>query len=194
MSREKRTPSRFPLLTYQHPSRQQLNQATWLLVLSAVLWFISNYAPQPAIYAGIGISGILLGLLSGIIALLKRGAYIRCKEQAFTLRGPWMYTVNFSYSRIASVRPVQFNTLFPPEEQKNRYRRDFAKLWTKTAIVIDLKSSPVALKWLRFWYGPYLLLPKEKSLVLVTNEWMALSRQLENGRLAWIERRKARAR
>lgn len=192
MSATNKPVTRFPLLIYQAPSRKRLTQSVWLLILGVVLWGYVSFTPNPklSLYGTLGLVCAGIGLFNALYALMALGAHIHCRPKYFSIRGP-LYTVNFSYSRVDTIRPVQFNSLFPPEAQKAHARRDFARLWAKTAIVVDLKSYPISAQWLRFWFGPYLLLPKANGLVLVTEDWMALSRQLETGRAAWIERRTA---
>jgi hypothetical protein len=61
--------------------------------------------------------------------------------------------------------------------------------WGRTVLVIRLSKFPVSRRWLRLWFSPYLLTPDTPGFVFVVEDWMALSRQLEDFRTAWIDRR-----
>ena len=87
------------------------------------------------------------------------------------------------------MRPLEFAAIFSPVEEKGARRRLYQHLWAKTAVVVDLKGYPVAKWWLKLWFSPYLLHPKEQGLVLLVDEWMALVRQIEIRRGALQERK-----
>jgi hypothetical protein len=131
-------------------------------------------------------SGVLLALYT----VLARAAAVVCRPNHFTLRSP-VYPVAFSYRRVEGIRPVEFNSVFPPQEEKGVRLRLYEGLWGHTAVIVDLKSYPLPLWWLRLWFSEYLFHPKERALVLVVEDWMALVRQMEMHRNALIEEQRS---
>jgi hypothetical protein len=96
-----------------------------------------------------------------------------------------LYPVAFSYQRIEMIRPVEFRSIFPPENEKNARRRLYKDMWGKTVVVITVKGYPIPLWWMQLWFHPYLLHPKESAIVLPVDDWMSLSRRLDTLRTTW---------
>jgi hypothetical protein len=181
---------RFPLLVYQVLARRWQGPAFLLNPGGIALWWAATRGTfLDARYAWAALGITLIGLLLTLYNFLARAAGVRCYNDHLTIRTP-LYPIAFAYRRVESVRPVEFAQLFPPEREKELRREFYHDLWGKTAVVIDLKSYPVAIGWLKLWCSPYLLMPKGKGLVLLVDEWMALSRQIEIRRNEWINNRR----
>lgn len=187
-----KTKTRFRLWPYVLLSKRWLMPAFWLIPGGLALWwaapnlFLTDQRLAPLI---LGISGI--GVLLVIYALLARQAQVSCQPNRFVVHTPF-YPVAFSYSRVELIRPVLFNTIFPPEKEKRARLQMYFKLWGQTVVVVSLKSYPLPLWWMKFWFHPYLLHPQERALVLPVDDWMGLSRQLEVQRTHWREQRAKR--
>ncbi len=177
-----KTLKRFPLLIYQTLAQHRQTLAFWLIPGGIALWWIAGQGKLPGMPSGwVPLMISLVGLLLFLHCLLARHAAVHCHARRFTVQTPF-YPVTFSYRRIENVRPVAFNEIFPPEQEKDARVRFYQSLWGRTAVVVTLKKYPLPLWWLQIWANSYLLAPKGAGLILLVDEWMALTRQLELGR------------
>lgn len=185
---------RFDLLPYQAVAKRWFGPAFWLIPCGILLWWTVPQAPQleqryP--FLGFVISGI--GVLIIIYTLLARHAHISCHKNNFVIHTPF-YPIAFSYQRVEMVRPMEFKSIFPPENEKNARWRLYKNIWGKTVVVVNVKGYPLPRWWLRLWLLPYLMHPREIALVLPVEDWMGLSRNLESLRTDWLEGQRQRRR
>ncbi|HNT74839.1 MAG TPA: hypothetical protein PKH77_07455 [Anaerolineae bacterium] len=171
--------TRFRLWPYVLLSKRWFMPAFWLIPGGVALWWAAPNLPrhEPSLaFLPLGISGI--GVLLVIYTIIARQANITCKSNRFVVHTPF-YPVAFSYHRIEMIRPMLFNNIFPPQQEKRARLQMYYKLWGQTVIVISLNDYPLPRWWMKFWFHPYLLHPQERALVLPVDDWMGLSRQLE---------------
>ena len=185
---------RFGLLPYQALGKRWFWPALWLIPAGILLWWIIPQAPhldQRYPFVGFIISGI--GMLIVLYTILARRAHVSCHKNNFVIHTP-LYPIAFSYQRVQMVRPTEFKSIFPPENEKNTRWRLYQDIWGKTVVVINVKGYPLPKWWLRLWLHPYLMHPREVALVLPAADWMGLSRSLESMRTNWLESRRERRR
>jgi hypothetical protein len=123
--------------------------------------------------------------------LARRLAWVQCRPNHLRIQTP-LYPLVVSYRRIRAVRPQTFSEVFAPALEKKARRRWLRPYWGHTALVIDVLKFPVAEAWLRLWFSPYLLAPDTTGFVFLVEDWMALSRQLDDFRTEWEMERAAR--
>ncbi len=185
---------RFVLLPYLALSKRWVGPALWLIPAGILLWWsVPQTAQLEQRYPFLGfiISGV--GLVIVIYTFLARRAHVSCHKSNFVIHTPF-YPIAFSYQRVEMVRPTEFKSIFPPENEKNSRRRLYKNIWGKTVIVINVKGYPFPKWWLRLWFHPYLMHPRETALVLPVEDWMGLSRSLEALRSNWLEGQRQRRR
>lgn len=185
---------RFGLLPYQALGKRWFGPALWLIPAGILLWWIIPQAPrldQRYPFVGFIISG--MGVLIVLYTILARRAHVSCHKNNFVVHTP-LYPIAFSYQRVQMVRPTEFKSIFPPENEKNARWRLYQDIWGKTVVVINVKGYPLPKWWLRLWLHPYLMHPREVALVLPTADWMGLSRSLESMRTNWLESQRERRR
>ena len=66
--------------------------------------------------------------------------------------------------------------------------------WGKAAIMVELSKYPLDERWLRLWFNRFLFAPTGAGFVLLVEDWMGLSRQLDDFRSDWAMRRAERRR
>lgn len=188
MSRKSK--NQFRLLPYLVMSSHWFGPACGLIPGGLILWWAAPDLPLPdprlrTLTLGITIIG---GLLA-IYTLLAHRARITLHKQHLVIHTPF-YPIGFSYARVLMTRPVMFNTIFPPENEKRARWRMYQSIWGRTVVAVDLKAFPMPRWWLEFWMHPYLLHPQEKTLILPVEDWMSLSRQIEERRVRLHENRR----
>ncbi len=182
---------RFYLLPYRILAKRW-RTASFLFIPAGVgLWWLLSDIPEFASRAPAAFVISAIGLILTLYTLRASRAHVQCYTRHFVVRTP-LLPLTVSYARVERVRPVEFKTIYDPQEEKEALRRLYFNLWGKTVIVVNLTAYPLPLWWLRLWVHPYMLHPKEKALIFPVDDWMALSRQLDTRWMEWRERRRRR--
>lgn len=185
---------RFSLLPYQALAKHWFGPAFLLIPGGILLWWATPQIPQlEQRYPFLGLVVSVAGIIIVMYTFLARRAHVSGHKNNFVVHTP-LYPVAFSYQRVEMVRPVEFKSIFPPENEKNARWRLYKNIWGKTVVVINVKGYPFPKWWLRLWFHPYLMHPREMALVLPVEDWMGLSRSLESLRTNWLERQRQRQR
>jgi len=176
---KKTATSKFRLLPYQAFAKHWLRPAMLFVIVGVAFWWFISRPEGEHILVGPVLTGV--GALITLYTLLAKRAHVSCRASNFVIQTP-LYPVAFSYRRVEIIRPVKFSSIFSPVDEKNARRRFYQDIWGKTAVVVVLQSYPLPLWWLKLWFHPYLLHPKETALVFLVDDWMALSRGFETRR------------
>jgi hypothetical protein len=180
--------TKFRLLPYQALAKHWLPPALWMIPAGLLLWWIIPRVPQvPARLSPVSLIVSVVGLLITVYALLAKQAHVSFHSNRFVIHTP-VYPMAFSYRRVDLVRPTEFRGIFPPDEEKRSRWRLYKNIWGKTTVVVSLKGYPMPVGWLRLWFHPFLIHPKETAVILTVEDWMSLSRTLEDLRTEWRER------
>jgi len=150
---------------------------------SIALWWYANRIP--IVHDQLGFLTLVPAAVSLAILvyalLARRTAWVQCRPKHLRIQTP-LYPLVISYSRIKAVRPNVFHKIFSPSQEKAARREWLDPYWGKTALVVELSEYPFSKAWLRLWFSPYLLSPDVPGFVFVVEDWMALSRQLDEFR------------
>ncbi len=119
--------------------------------------------------------------------LLPRTA-VQPRAQYFVLQGP-LRRVKISYGRIHTITPVKLAQHLHPNSLSNGEREVLEPYLHVTAVFVALSSMPKPLQKPRLWFPRWLFSPVQPGLLLVVNDWLALSRELEECRAAWRDQR-----
>lgn len=195
MAKRRRGGKRIRLLIYGRMWQRWATSCILIVPASVVLWW---FVPRiPIIYEPFRALALVPALVSLVILayayLARRLAWVQCRPNHLCIQTPF-YPLVISYGRIKTVRPNTFNQVFSPRKEKEARRRWLRPYWGKTTVVVELSKYPVSRTWLRLWFSPYLLTPDGAGFVFVVEDWMALSRQLDEFRTAWEMRRAERRR
>ncbi len=191
--KRRRSGKRFRLLIYGRMWRRWAWPCMLIIPASIGLWW---FVPRITIlYAPFRPLAIVPALVSLTILaytyLARRSAWVQCRPNHIRIQTP-LYPLVVSYGRIKVVRPQTFAHVFDPVQEKQARRRWLRPYWGQTALVVDLTKYPISPTWLRLWLSPYLLTPGAPGFVFLVEDWLALSRQLDEFRSAWDIHRAAR--
>jgi len=174
--------------------RRQLEQYRWPALLAALAFGMLWWFSPPAIVSNdpnfsLFMQAVLLIAALAGVALLAyatwgpKQAYVQCQPTHLRVSTP-LLRFNISYSRIRTCRPLKF----APAQLTSAQRHLVEPFLGRTAVVIDLNSYPLNEKWLRLWLNRFMFPSDSRGLVFVTDDWMALSRDIDTHRAQWKTR------
>jgi len=195
MGKKKQRSDRFRLLVYGRMWQRWALPCLLIIPTSLAAWW---FAPQISI---IDQRLRILTMFPALVALFilvytvwaRRLAWVECRTGHLRIQTP-ILPVAIAYSRVRVVRPKPFAQIYESALANPTRRRWLEPYLNTTALSVELTQYPVTEKWLRLWISPYLLDPTSPEIVLVVNDWMALSRQIDDFRGRWMERRSRQAR
>ncbi len=179
---------RFRLLIYDRALSPHRRPAFLLATLLLGLWYLASNRsvawPQPPADGWL-LAGGLVSLAYWLFALLgPRLAYVQPRQDHLRLQTP-IYRLKVSYRRIHNTRPLDIVKVFPPGSLHGRERRLLEPFYGDTALGVDLRGWPLSPGLLRLFFSRFLLAPDQPGLLLVVDDWMALSNQLASRMDHW---------
>lgn len=178
------------LLLYEFTSNRMRNKLLllWVVLLAFILfdtfvvpvtgdlWFIL-WAVMPLLFA-----------LWIYYAFLIRRAALIVTPKYMILQGP-LTAVKISYGRVSTVTASHMSQHFDLKSLKGRQKFLVKPLYSYSCGFIELTSFPKKLGKRRLWFSPFLFSPRRKGLLLVVDDWMKLSRDVDDARQRWREAR-----
>lgn len=122
-------------------------------------------------------------------AFFVRRASLIVKPQYMILQGPFT-AVKISYGRVSTITSSHMSQHYDLKSLKGRQKFSVKPLYQYSCGFIELNSFPKKLaKQRRLWFSPFLFSPRRPGLLLVVEDWMKLSRDVEDARQRWREAR-----
>lgn len=128
-----------------------------------------------------------LGLGAGIVVfalllLAMRGmAYVQVFPSHVRLVTPFL-RLNISHKRLLRTTTTEVRTLFPPQKMRGWKRDVIAPLGGRTAVVLELNSWPASPELMRIFLSPFFFKDRTPHFVILVNDWMRFSTELESMR------------
>jgi hypothetical protein len=178
---------KYPLVVYRHmlnrwwPAMITMGLGMFALAYSEYIDPLAQFLSwRWQILAGVGILAILVGLF---LLVIKQIAYVQPLPGHLKLVTPFM-RINISYKRFKKTTTTEMRYLFPHKSLSGWMQDIFAPLATKTAMVIDLNGYPISPFMLRLFLSKFFFKDKTPHLVILVNDWMRFSSELESMRTA----------
>ncbi len=176
---------RYPLIVYRH----MLNRwwpAMFAIGLGMLAWAYSEYIEPLGRFrtwvwgfdAAVGGLAILIGIFFWSIRYF---AYVQPYPNYLKLVTPFM-RINISYKRIQKTTATEMRYLFEYKKMSGWVRDIFSPLASKTALVIDLNGYPLSPAVLRLFLSRFFFKDKTPHLVILVQDWMRFSSELESMR------------
>jgi len=129
--------------------------------------------------------GLVVALLFSVFTLAARNMnYVQAQPTHLRLVTPFL-RLKISYRRIHSSHPVKLNQLYPPSEMNWAQRRTLKPVFRVTALGIELTDYPLPTNFLRLFLPKQVFLPGEKGFLLLVEDWMGLSAEIDSLSEAW---------
>jgi len=173
---------RYPLVVYTHMMNRWWPAVFTLgLALFGLSWALQSWGFEDwrwLIFVGIGGLNVFLGIL---LLILRKSAYVQPFSDHFRLATPFL-RLNISYKRIRRASSANMGTLFPRQSVSSWQAEIIEPLAKMTALVIELNGYPKSQSALRLFLSPFFFKDKTPHFVILVNEWMKLSAELESMR------------
>lgn len=176
---------KYPLIVYRHmlnrwwPAMIALGLGMFALAYREFIDPMARFISwRWQLFAGIGVLCILVGLF---FIVIKQFAYVQVFPTYLKLVTPFL-RLKISNKRITRTTATEMRLLFPPKSMGWWVREIFAPLSTLTAIVVDLNSYPMSPRILRLFLSRFFFKDKTPHLVILVNDWMMFSTELESMR------------
>lgn len=126
-------------------------------------------------------------------AVLMRRAALQVRPDMLRLQGP-LVGMNISYGRIHSVTPTLMSQQYPREQLSNHEQALLSAFTGHTCVLVELRSMPKGYERRRLWFHRLLFGEARPGLLLLVEDWMALTQDIDGAHVAWQERRKQHGR
>jgi hypothetical protein len=176
---------KYPLIVYRHmlnrwwPAMIAIGLGMFALAYSEYIEPLGKFLPwRWQLFASVGALAIFIGIFFWIARYV---AYVQPLPNSLKLVTPFM-RLNISYKRFKKTTATEMRYLFPYKSMSGWVRDIFSPLANKTALVIDLNGYPISPVLLRLFLSRFFFKDKTPHLVILVQDWMRFSAELESMR------------
>lgn len=185
---KRRRTKKYSLWVYQHTSRR-LRGILLLLVVTTV-----GFGLYDQFYPVLGdrwyywwFAVVILIFLWFYYAVLLRRAKLHIRDTHLRVQGP-LRGLNVSYDHVHSITSATISQHYGSGALRGHERRIVEKVKHNPAVFVELTKLPRGFRWRRWWLPRLLFGTSRPGLLLFTDDWIALSQDLEGARGRWSER------
>ncbi|MBK8620134.1 MAG: hypothetical protein IPN96_24285 [Anaerolineales bacterium] len=173
---------RYPLVVYTHMIDRWWPAISAIGVsLLGVAWLVKWWGFEEWRWlacASVGAVNIFIGLF---LILIRKAAYVQPFSDHLRLATP-LLRLNISYKRFQRTSSANIGVLFPPNSVTKWQVEIIQPLAKMTAIVITLNAFPMSQSSLRLFLSPLFFKDKTPHFVILVDDWMKLSGEIESMR------------
>lgn len=131
---------------------------------------------------------VALIVISFIFIFTRHAAYIQAREDHLRLVTP-LINLKISYQRVLSLHPAELSQLYPPKEATWAQRSFLEPFYGKTVLALELNKLPMSRGFLRLFFVPQMFLPTTAGFILLVEDWLELSTDLDSRIGNWRQNR-----
>ena len=179
--------NRHPLLIYRARSRTIsrpiLIVIFLMLLVLATNQFFMRFIPWGAgLLIGIGIA-LFIGWAGFTFFVRQSAIYI--KRHYLLIQGPWQ-SFTIQYDQIRGVIPTRLSEHYPAEEISANELQWLGQLYDKPCALIQTYHPLLQSEPKKKWFNRLLFTPKDRGIVCIVSDWVALVSAVEEARSYWI--------
>lgn len=178
---------RYPLVVYTHMINRWWPAIFTLgLALLALSWALHSWGFEDwrwLTFTSIGGLCIFLGIL---LLLMRKSAYVQPFSDHLRLVTPFL-RLNISYKRFKRATSANMGALFPKQSVSSWRAEIIQPLAKMTALVIELTGYPMSQTTLRLFLSPLFFKDKTPHFVILVDDWMKFSNELESMRSGSVQ-------
>lgn len=186
--RKKKAGTRHALLLYQRFWARIWKITLVLSVVLVAVWAVGEFLGTEMLGPGTRdwiLLGALVSLLFTVVALIaRRMGYVQVRSDHLRVVTPF-FPLRVSFRRIVTSRATSLLQLFPPQNASGAQRRFLDPFYSRTIIVVEMKGTPLPQSILRAFLSSYVISSNPPRLILVVDDWMKLSTELDSFIGAW---------
>ena len=195
MNRRKRPKTagkRHPLIVYRRMMTRILRAA---VLLDITLWAVYYQARLGRVLAFFPPRDLILlfcaaiGLVVVMLVMIARLRGFVQARMGYLVIVTGILTLKISYRRVLSARPVDFGQLYSPAGMKWADKNFLQPYFGKTILAIITKGYPVSPRVLRLFFPKFFIHPKDTGFLLIIEDWMGLSTEIDQLMNAWRAKR-----
>jgi hypothetical protein len=151
------------------------------LALLGLAWAVRSYGYEEwrwLAFNSLGGLNIFLGLL---LLVMRKSAYVQPFDNYLRLATPFL-RLNISYKRFRRASTSNMGVLFPEQSLSNWRAEIMEPFANSSVIVIELTGYPMPQSTLRMFLSPFFFKDKTPHFVILVDDWMKFSNELESMR------------
>ncbi len=178
---------RYTLVVYTHMMNRWWPAVFAIgLALLGLAWVIRWYGFEEWRWFTAGALGFVIMLIGLFLLTIRKAAYVQAFPDHLRIITPFL-RMNISFKRIRRASTASMAQLFPMDKMSN-WRADMIEPLAKmTAIILDLNGLPIPMATLRFFLSPLFFKDKTPHIVILVDDWMKFSSELESMRSGDVE-------
>jgi hypothetical protein len=176
---------RYPLVIYKFMMKRWAPAVFTLGLAMLGLTFMLRNQLEEWRWIAFGSFGGFVTCVGLILWLIQNSAYIQLQKDFLKLATPFL-RLNISYKRIRRASSAHMGSLFPPNSIRKSEIDIIEPLSKMTAIVIELNALPMPQSSLRFFLSRFFFKDTTPHLVILVDDWMRFSAELESKRVGEV--------
>jgi hypothetical protein len=173
---------RYPLVVYTHMINRWWPAIFTLgLALLALSWALHSWGFEDWRWLAFSSIGALCIFLGVLLLILRKSAYVQPFSDHLKMATPFL-RLNISYKRLKRASSANMGALFPPQSVSSWRREIIQPLAKMTALVVELTGYPMSQSTLRLFLSPLFFKDKSPHFVILVDDWMKFSNELESMR------------
>jgi hypothetical protein len=178
---------RYTLVVYTHMMNRWWGPVFALgLALIGLGWVLRWWGFEEWRWFTMGALGMVITFIGLFMLTIRKSAYVQPFPDHLRMVTPFL-RMNISYKRVRRATSSSMAQLFPLNSMSN-WRADMIEPLAKlTAIILDLNALPIPMATLKFFLSPLFFKDKTPHIVLLVDDWMKFSSELESMRSGQVE-------
>jgi hypothetical protein len=173
---------RYPLPLYERALKRWISATFWmgafLAAFGAAAWFFAPQISSLQVYILWG-AALAAWVVTLFFFAIRKGSYVRCFPGYVLIATPFL-RVKVAYRRIRRTFISEMSALFPAKKLSASRRDILGPLAANTAVVLVLDGYPMSRGAMRAFMSPFFFYEKTPHFVLLVDDWMGLSVELES--------------